>query len=75
MKRRKSTIRASSRASSTWIRALRRAQTVVNVFLMLQVILLVLLFMFMADRVSKLVIEQFGSGGFHLTDDEGIFSR
>ena len=52
-----------------------RAQTVVNVFLMLQVILLVLLFMFMADRVSKLVIEQFGSGGFHLTDDEGIFSR
>lgn len=52
-----------------------RAQTVVNVFLMLQVILLVLLFMFMADRVSKLVIEQFGSGGFHLTDDEGVFSR
>ena len=52
-----------------------RAQTVVNVFLMLQVILLVLLFMFMADRVSKLIIEQFGSGGFHLTDDEGIFSR
>ena len=52
-----------------------RAQTIVNVFLMLQVILLVLLFMFMADRVSKLVIEQFGSGGFHLTDDEGIFSR
>ena len=52
-----------------------RAQTVVNVFLMLQVILLVLLFMFMADRVSKLVIEQFGSGGFQLTDDEGIFSR
>ena len=38
-------------------------------------ILLVLLFMFMADRVSKLIIEQFGSGGFHLTDDEGIFSR
>ena len=52
-----------------------RAQTVVNVFLMLQVILLVLLFMFMADRVSKLIIEQFGSGGFHLTDDEGVFSR
>ena len=52
-----------------------RAQTIVNVFLMLQVILLVLLFMFMADRVSKLIIEQFGSGGFHLTDDEGIFSR
>ena len=52
-----------------------RAQTVVNVFLMLQVILLVLLFMFMADRVSKLVIEQFGSDGFHLTDDEGVFSR
>ena len=52
-----------------------RAQTVVNVFLMLQVILLVLLFMFMADRVSKLVIEQFGSGGFHLTDDEGVFSH
>ena len=51
-----------------------RAQTVMNVLLMLQVILLVLLFMFMADRVSKLVIEQFGSGGFHLTDDEGVFS-
>lgn len=46
-----------------------------NIFLMLQVILLVLLFMFMADRVSKLVIEQFGSGGFHLTDDEGVFSH
>ena len=52
-----------------------RAQTVMNIFLMLQVILLVLLFMFMADRVSKLVIEQFGSGGFHLTDDEGVFSH
>lgn len=52
-----------------------RAQTIVNVFLMLQVILLVLLFMFMADRVSKLIIEQFGSGGFHLTNDEGVFSR
>lgn len=51
-----------------------RAQTVMNVLLMLQIILLVLLFMFMADRVSKLVIEQFGSGGFHLTDDEGVFS-
>ena len=52
-----------------------KAQTVMNVLLMLQIILLVLLFMFMADRVSKLVIEQFGSGGFHLTDDEGVFSR
>nr|WP_315411231.1 glucosaminidase domain-containing protein [uncultured Selenomonas sp.] len=52
-----------------------RAQTVMNIFLMLQVILLVLLFMFMADRVSKLVIEQFGSGSFHLTDDEGVFSH
>ena len=52
-----------------------RAQTVMNIFLMLQVILLVLLFMFMADRVSKLVIEQFGSGGFHLTDDEGVYSH
>jgi len=67
------------RRSLGWIHSvdveIKLPRRLMNIFLMLQVILLVLLFMFMADRVSKLVIEQFGSGGFHLTDDEGVFSH
>lgn len=50
-------------------------QKAANIGLMLQVLLIVLLFMYMADRISRLVLDQFGSPGFRLYYEQGIFSR
>lgn len=48
-------------------------QAVANNILLLQLILVVLMYMYFADRISKLVNTQFGSSGFKLSDQQGIF--
>lgn len=49
-------------------------QAVWHIGVILQVILLVLAFMFMGDRISKLIHMQFGNAGFRLSDKQGVFS-
>ena len=48
-------------------------QAVANNILLLQLILVVLMYMYFADRISKFVNTQFGSSGFRLSDQQGIF--
>ena len=48
-------------------------QAVANNILLLQLILVVLMYMYFADRISKLVNTQFGGSGFKLSDKQGIF--
>ena len=48
-------------------------QAVANNILLLQLILVVLMYMYFADRISKLVNTQFGGSGFKLSDQQGIF--
>ena len=44
-------------------------QTFLNIALLFKLLLLVLLFIFFADRVSKRLMKQFGSPGFRLTNE------
>ena len=44
-------------------------QSFANVALLLQLTLVVLLYMFFADRMSKFILTQFGGGGFRLSKD------
>jgi len=48
-------------------------QAVANNILLLQLILVVLMYMYFADRVSKFVNTQFGGAGFKLSERQGIF--
>ena len=44
-------------------------QTVANVGLLLQITLIVLMYMFFADRMQKLILTQFGQSGFRLAKE------
>ena len=48
-------------------------QAAANNILLLQLILVVLMYMYFADRVSELIHVQFGGAGFKLSDRQGIF--
>ena len=44
-------------------------QTMLNLLLLLKLLLVLLMFIFFADRISKRIMKQFGSPGFHLTNE------
>lgn len=44
-------------------------QTLLNLLLLMKLLLVLLLFIFFADRMSKHIMKQFGSPGFHLTNE------
>lgn len=45
------------------------SETFVNIRLLMKLMLVLLLFMFFADRISKRIMKQFGSPGFRLTNE------
>ena len=49
-------------------------QAVANNLLLLQLILVVLMYMYFADRLHKFVNTQFGGAGFKLSERQGIFN-
>lgn len=44
-------------------------QTLLNLFLLMKLLVILLMFIFFADRMSKRIMKQFGSPGFHLTNE------
>ena len=49
-------------------------QAVANNLLLLQLILIVLMYMYFADRIHKFVNTQFGGSGFKLSERQGVFN-
>ena len=49
-------------------------QAVANNLLLLQLILIVLMYMYFADRIHKFVNTQFGGAGFKLSERQGVFN-
>ena len=44
-------------------------QTLLNLLLLMKLLLVLLVFVFFADRISRCIMKQFGSPGFHLTNE------